>query len=134
MNIEDSLSEALVKTYQKSDVIFRQGSPGEEMYIIYKGKVCLYTEGKSGQKELLASLEAGDFFGEMALVDDSPRSATGIAEVDNTQVLVLDKKKFTYLVRNQPDFALVVMSKLCQNLRDTTLSLQQYEKEHHGKT
>ena len=74
--------------------------------------------GRSGHKKLLATVKAGDFFGEMALVDDSPRSATAIAEEDNTQLLVLDKDKFTYLLRHQPNFGLVVMSKLCRQLRE----------------
>jgi len=115
--IDDTLPSGLVQTFSKSDVIFSQGSSGEEMYIVYTGKVGLYLEGTPGHRELLATLEAGDFFGEMALVDDSPRSTTGIAEEDATQLLVLDKKKFTYLIRNQPNFALVVMGKLCQQLR-----------------
>ena len=117
MVIDDTLPSGLVQTFNKSEIIFSQGSPGEEMYIVYSGKVGLYLEGMPGQRELLATMEAGDFFGEMALVDDSPRSATGIAEEDSTQLLVLDKKKFIYLLRNQPNFALVVMGKLCQQLR-----------------
>ena len=92
------------------------------MYIIYKGKVGLYTKGQRGRK-LLATVASGDFFGAMALVDDSCRSATAIAEEENTQLLVLDKNKFTYLLRHQPDFALVVMGKLCRQLREANKAL-----------
>jgi CRP/FNR family cyclic AMP-dependent transcriptional regulator len=93
------------------------------MYIVYSGKVGLYRSDKSERNKLLAIVGAGDFFGEMALVDDSPRSATAIAEEDDTQLLVLDKNKFTYLLRHQPDFALVVMGKLCRQLREANKTL-----------
>jgi len=117
MEIEGTLPQRLVETYQKSEAIFFENNPGKEMYIIYSGKVGLYSQGARRGK-LLATLEAGDFFGEMALVDDSPRSATAVAEEDDTQLLVLDKNKFAYLLRHQPDFALVVMGKLCQRIRE----------------
>jgi CRP/FNR family cyclic AMP-dependent transcriptional regulator len=115
--------EKLVKTYKKADIIFSENSPGKEMYIVYSGRVGLYRKDGSGRARLLAVVDSGDFFGEMALVDDSPRSATAIAEEDDTRLLVLDKIKFTYLLRHQPDFALVVMSKLCQQLREANKAL-----------
>jgi CRP/FNR family cyclic AMP-dependent transcriptional regulator len=121
-----AILEKLVKTYQKAEIIFSENSPGKEMYIVYSGRVGLYREGrygKTGKSKLLAVVGSGDFFGEMALVDDSPRSATAIAEEDNTQLLVLDKSKFTYLLRHQPDFALVVMGKLCRQLREANKAL-----------
>lgn len=118
MGMDDTVKQKSIETYQKSQIIFSENNPGKEMYIVYSGKVGLYIQGKSVHRKLLATVEAGDFFGEMALVDDSPRSATAVAEKDDTQLLVLDKKKFTYLLRHQPDFALVVMSKLCRQLRE----------------
>jgi CRP/FNR family transcriptional regulator, cyclic AMP receptor protein len=110
--------EKLLEIYKKADVIFSESSLGKEMYIVYAGRVGLYTRDTAERSKLLAIMEAGDFFGEMALVDDSPRSATAVAEEDGTQLLVLDKSKFTYLIRHQPDFALVVMAKLCRQLRE----------------
>ena len=121
--MEVTILEKFVKRYQKSEIIFSESDPGKDMYIIYKGKVGLYTGDVLRHKRLLAIVEAGDFFGEMALVDDSPRSATAIAVEDNTQLLVLDKHKFTYLLRHQPDFALVVMGKLCRQLREANKTL-----------
>jgi CRP/FNR family cyclic AMP-dependent transcriptional regulator len=115
--------EKLVKTYQKAEIIFSENSPGKEMYIVYSGKVGLYRNDTSEHNKLLAIVGSGDFFGEMALVDDSPRSATAIAEEDDTRLLVLDNSKFTYLLRHQPDFALVVMGKLCRQLREANKAL-----------
>ena len=115
--------QKFVRCYQKAEVIFSENSLGKDMYIVYSGKVGLYTQGTAECRKLLATMEAGDFFGEMALVDDSPRSATAVAEENDTQLLVLDKNKFTYLLRHQPDFALVVMGKLCRQLREANKML-----------
>ncbi|UCH50660.1 MAG: cyclic nucleotide-binding domain-containing protein [Chloroflexota bacterium] len=123
MTIEGVVPQKFVKSYQKSEVIFSENSLGEDMYIVYSGKVGLYAQAGPGHRKLLAVMKAGDFFGEMALVDDSPRSATAIAEEGDTKLLVLDKNKFTYLLRHQPDFALVVMGKLCRQLREANKAL-----------
>lgn len=117
---EDAPPYELLQTYLKHETIFTAHMPGQEMYIVYSGRVDLYSQTPSGDSKLLRIIRAGDFFGEMALVDESPRSATAIAGEDNTQLLVLDKSKFLYLLRNQPDFALVIMGKLCRQLRDAT--------------
>jgi len=121
--MEAAIPQKFVRCYQKAEVVFPESSPGKDMYIVYSGRVGLYTQGTGGHRKLLATMEAGDFFGEMALVDASPRSATAIAEENDTQLLVLDKNKFTYLLRHQPDFALVVMGKLCRQLREANKML-----------
>ena len=58
-----------------------------------------------------------EFFGEMALVDAAPRSATATAMQDNTKLVVLDQTKFLYLVGQHPPFALVIMRVLCERIR-----------------
>ena len=78
------------KSYQKAEPIFEEGSTGSEMYLIYSGKVLLSVRGEN-QQIPLAELNPGDFFGEMALVDDSPRSATAAAVEDNTELIVIDR-------------------------------------------
>ena len=123
MEAGDTLPQKLVQTYHRAEVIFSENSPGKEMYIVYSGEVGLYSQGAPGKDKLLATVEAGDFFGEMALVDDSPRSATAIAGEEGTRLLVLDQSKFAYLLRHQPDFALVVMGRLCQRLREANKAL-----------
>jgi CRP/FNR family cyclic AMP-dependent transcriptional regulator len=120
--VEDLEFEKFIQTYKKSEVVFSEGMTGKEMYIVYSGKIKLCSRS-SEQSKVLTTLQAGDFFGEMALVDDSPRSATAIVDEDNTQLIVLDKKKFTYLLRHQPDFALVVMGRLCERVRELTKEL-----------
>jgi len=130
--MESGLTDKFIRTYQKSQIVFAEGSLGKEMYVIYSGKVSLYADMASGAGKLLANLEAGNFFGEMALVDDSPRSATAIVDEDNTQLVVLDQNRFTYLLLHQPDFALLVMGTLCQRLREANKAIMLNEARHGG--
>ena len=107
-----------LQSYRKSEVIFKEGSIGSEMYLIHSGRVQLSIRQSKTQQIPLVVLNPGDFFGEMALVDDSPRSATASAVEDNTELVVIDRAKFLFMVRQQPEFALSLMHTLCQRIRD----------------
>ena len=109
--------QRFLQTYRKSTVIFEEGSNGNEMYLIHTGSVALTTARDESSPVTLAILKPGDFFGEMALVDDAPRSASAVA-IEDTQLIVLDRTKFLFTVRQQPQFALSIMHTLCQRLRD----------------
>lgn len=104
--------------YRKSEVIFEEGSTGSEMYLIHSGRVLLSVRENETQQIALVVLKPGDFFGEMALVDDSPRSATASAVEDDTELIVMDRARFLFMVRQQPEFALSLMHTFCQRLRD----------------
>ena len=106
-----------MRSFRKSEVIFKEGSAGAEMYLIHSGRVLLSLGRGKDEEAELAVLSPGEFFGEMALVDDSPRSATAAALEENTQLIALDKSRFLYMVQQQPQFALSVMHTLCQRLR-----------------
>lgn len=123
--IRESLFERFVKEYAKFEVIFQQNAKGKEMYVIYSGAVKLVLNTPDGKERVLATLGPGDFFGEMALVDFgvSLRSATAVA-VEDTQLLVVDRAKFMYLTRHQPEFALIIMRKLAERLRQANIVAQ----------
>jgi CRP/FNR family cyclic AMP-dependent transcriptional regulator len=93
-------------------VIFSAGDAGEEMYGVVDGTVELRTGD-----DVLRTLGPDDVFGEMALVDRSPRSATALAKTDCV-LAVIDQRRFLFLVQETPMFALQVMSAMASRLRD----------------
>ena len=117
VRLDKSPSQEFRWTFRNAEVIFEEGSCGGEMYLIRRGRVLLSVRQEEGEQVPLGLLGPGDFFGEMALVDDAPRSATASAAEDNTEVSVVDRARFLFLVRQQPEFALSLMHTLCQRLR-----------------
>ena len=105
------------RLYQKSDIIFEENSSGNEMYILRSGKVKLVLGDPEQGVEVGTVEETGDFFGEMALIDQSPRSATAIADDYDTELEVLDRDDFLKMIREYPEFALRLMHELCERLR-----------------
>ena len=92
-------------------VVFREGDKGEEMFGIIEGQIELHTTDR-----VIAVLGADDVFGEMALVDSSPRMATAVARSDSV-LAVLNKHRFLFLVQETPMFALSVMSAMADRFR-----------------
>jgi CRP-like cAMP-binding protein len=105
------------KTYQKSEIIFKENSCGKEMYILRSGKVKIVLQDEKGEAEVTTLEQPGEFFGEMALIDASPRSATAIADEHNTELEVLDRDDFLEMIKEHPEFALNIMHELSNRVR-----------------
>ncbi len=103
--------EALTREFGKGDLIFQEGEHGDEFFVVVRGEV----EIRSANRRL-ETLGQNSIFGEMALIDDSPRSATVVALTD-CSVAPLTEKQFLFLVRHTPFFALRVMRVLAMRLR-----------------
>ncbi len=71
------------RTYASGDFVFKNRAPGEGMYIIMKGTIKITIGTRSGDEKVLAELKEGDFFGELALFDNEPRSANALATTDS---------------------------------------------------
>ncbi len=99
------------------ETIFKEGEPAKELYIIQRGTV----EIQLGNR-LLDTLEANDIFGEMALLDGAPRSATATAKTD-VALVPMSKKDFLSLVTKAPTFALDVMGMLARRLRSANRAI-----------
>ena len=108
---------APVRTYKAGDVIFRQGDKAEELFVIQSGSV----EIRLGSR-LLDTLPERSIFGEMALIDGAPRSATAIAATD-VKLVPVGEKQFLLMVGRTPYFALNVMRALARRLRATNNAL-----------
>ena len=121
MDIHDAFKRHVVK-YRKGDVIFREGDLGTEMYIIQSGKIRIYKD-IDGYDQTLTVLEKGDFFGEMAILEGLPRTATAEAEED-TELIRINSANFVAMIKANPEIAIRIMRKLSLRLRETTDQLQ----------
>ncbi len=106
------------KTYPKGSVIFLEGDPGDALYLILSGEVKVMILGFDGREFILSFLRAGDFFGEMSLFDDRPRSATVMTTEDST-FLVLHKQAFFNQVKHSSTILFKFILSFCARLRET---------------
>ena len=100
-----------VVAFEAGQVVFEKGDVGDVMYAIVEGAVDIERNG-----EVIESLVDGDIFGELALVDDSPRNASAVV-TKPSRLARVDQKQFTFLVHEHPTFALTVMHVLADRLR-----------------
>ncbi len=110
-NLELFRNERNLEVFKAGEVIFRQGDEGDCMYVLLDGEVDIYAQGKH-----INTLRAGEIFGEMALIDDQPRSGSAIANTD-CRVAEVDRRRFTFLVQQTPFFSLEVMHVMAERLR-----------------
>ena len=108
--------EKCIDEYGVGDVIFEEGTTGRELYVVLDGEVEI-AKMVGGRKTVIILLGKGEFFGEMAVIDGSSRSATAIAAAAGTRVMRINHARFVYLVSQQPAFALMVMDALSKRLR-----------------
>jgi CRP/FNR family transcriptional regulator, cyclic AMP receptor protein len=108
--------EKCINEYDVGDVIFEEGSTGRELYVVLDGQVEI-AKVSGGSKTVIITLGKGEFFGEMAVIDGSARSATAIAASSDTRVMRINHARFVYLVSQQPAFALMIMDALSKRLR-----------------
>lgn len=108
--------DAHIRSYAKDELIFEEGSQGDHLFVVIEGRVAVVRDAANARRTL-GELGKGEFFGEMALVDRAPRSATAIAIEEHTRVMAVDHARFVYLVSHQPVFALTVMEALSRRVR-----------------
>jgi CRP/FNR family cyclic AMP-dependent transcriptional regulator len=108
--------EKCINEYDVGDVIFEEGSTGRELFVVLDGKIDIVKDG-GATRMTIVTLGKGEFFGEMAVIDGSSRSATAIAAASKTKVMRINHARFVYLVSQQPAFALMIMDALSKRLR-----------------
>jgi len=125
LSLEDllALDRALRRAdYLPDEVIFEEGSVGDDFYLISEGEVSVRT-GRGDESQERARLAAGEFFGEMALFDDEPRSATCVAATAAV-LLVLDRSRLYSLIEQLPQLGVAICRTLSQRLRRSEMELR----------
>jgi CRP-like cAMP-binding protein len=117
---------ATVRTrrYQRAEVIFKQGDPGDALYIVLTGRVKISSASDTGSEAILTTLRPGEWFGALALLDGAPRSASATA-VDATETLILPRDRFRRLVDDDRTIREHVLTALAEELRRLTRHVEE---------
>jgi CRP-like cAMP-binding protein len=111
IHVLESLQE---RTYLKGETIFTQGDIGRALFIVFSGKIALARVDAATQKsEVIAEVHPGEFFGEMALLEEMPRTATAYA-LEDTKVFMLFKIKMESLLFSRPAIGVTIASQLAK--------------------
>jgi CRP/FNR family transcriptional regulator/CRP/FNR family cyclic AMP-dependent transcriptional regulator len=124
------------RRFPKHKTIVEEGLAGDYMYVIREGRVQVSKLSDDGREKILEFLDAGDFFGEMSLLDDAPRSAS-VRALSDARILALSRADFLNVMRRNADVAMAVVQELARRLRDTdeqasSLSFQRVKQRTQG--
>jgi CRP-like cAMP-binding protein len=111
---EDQLFARFGRTCEVGEVLFREGEIGQHMFVLQSGTVRIHKSSRDGDKTL-AVLGAGEFFGEMSILNAKPRSATAVVET-KARVLVIDARTFEHMVIGNAEIAVRLIKKLARRL------------------
>lgn len=106
-------------SYRKGQIIFAQGTQGHEMMVIARGAIKITTVSETGKEAILNYLKEGQVFGELALVDGKPRSASAVA-AEPSEILVLKQRDMIPVMKDHAELSLAIMQELARKLRKTT--------------
>ncbi|HZO86242.1 MAG TPA: ATP-binding protein [Verrucomicrobiae bacterium] len=108
---------AAEKSFGDTELIFKEGDPGDGLYMVKSGAVEISAEVHNGQRQVLSALPPGEIFGEMAVLDEQPRSACASARGDTT-VYFLPREPFQEVIRQFPTAAILMMQEISGRLRE----------------
>ncbi len=117
-----------LKSFNANDFVFLEGDLGANMYILVKGKVGVYINSFMDEPFIVNELKTGSFFGEMALIDNMPRSASIIALEDGTLVLEINKENFDKLIVEDMELSYRILRTLCERAKSTIEKLPENKK------
>lgn len=113
----------VTKNYPKHTVLIQEGDLSDSLYIILSGKVKIYVSDDNGKEVILRTQKEGEYFGELALMDARPRSAS-VMTLEKSRLAVVSKAIFNNCLKEHPDFALKLLCALAQRVRSLTESVR----------
>ncbi len=112
-----------VERHPAGHTVFDYGDPGDSMMVVVKGEVELFVTNKTGERTLLETVGAGEFFGEISLLDEGPRNATAKCQTD-VELLVIDQEDLDALIAFKPSSALHLLAATGKRLRATAVFIR----------
>jgi CRP-like cAMP-binding protein len=119
---DDQLFQRFGKEFAPGTVLFREGEPGKEMYVVQSGRVNV-SKRVGDVEKILASLGAGEFLGEMSILNNKPRSATATC-AEASKLLVIDAKTFEAMIRGNAEIAIRMIKKLADRLAEANAQIE----------
>lgn len=116
----------LGRIYSNNEIIFKEGDAGDVMYVIQSGKVRI-TQKTPSEEFTVTILQDGDIFGEMAIFDRLPRSATAMA-LGDVRILTVDKKKLFQIINKDPTLVFKIIETMSKRIRRLDKELSQLRK------
>jgi CRP/FNR family cyclic AMP-dependent transcriptional regulator len=112
-----------VRTYPKNTIIISEGDNSDSLYAILSGKVKIYLSDDEGREIIINIQGAGEYFGELALLDDAPRSAS-VMTLEETRLAVISKSAFEECLTKHPELGLRIIRELSARLRHLTQNVK----------
>lgn len=122
--LERVASGARSRRFRRGEVIFHVGDPGDALFVIVSGDVKISLPSETGDEAILATLRSGDVFGELALLDGAPRSATATA-LTPTDTVVLPRDRFRELIATEAGVRDALLASLAGELRRLTTHVEE---------
>ena len=117
--IQQIAALAIRRPYEPEALVFSQGDPGDSLYGVVTGKVRISASTRDGKEMFLNIMEPGDTFGEIALLDGNPRTATATTTA-TCELMIIPRGQFLALLRREPTVAIHLLQLLCQRIRWTS--------------
>jgi CRP/FNR family transcriptional regulator, cyclic AMP receptor protein len=117
------LQVALRRTYPRHTLLIQENDPGENLYLLRKGRAKVYIGDEGGREVILAILGPGDFFGELALIDDAPCSAS-VMTLEESEFVSIGKNEFRKVLASSPGMAVNLLKVLAGRLREADLQIE----------
>jgi len=122
MGAEETLFQRFGKEFPKGTVLFQEGEPGKDMFVLQSGKISISKKVRDVEK-VLAMLGPGEFFGEMAIISNKPRNATATV-MEDAKLLVIDPKTFEAMIRGNAEIAVRMIKKLAERLSEADAQIE----------
>ncbi|MFA7667066.1 MAG: cyclic nucleotide-binding domain-containing protein [Burkholderiaceae bacterium] len=111
------------RSFPRGRTIVAEGEPSQSLYILLAGRAKVQRSDADGKEVILAVLGSGDWFGEMSMIDDAPRSAS-VVTLEACEFMSIDKNSFRALLRQSPEICMAVMRQLVTRLREADRKIE----------